>query len=54
MREWLLYHLLWRWISLKARVRIENVWCWIIDEPMWQPPDYTRLVRMRSKREVQQ
>lgn len=49
MFETILYYLLWQWVSIKTRIKLENAWYWLIDEPMWEPPDYKRLVRTRSR-----
>lgn len=49
MIEWLIYWTLWRWLPIRWRIKAENAWYWIIDAPMWQPPDYEVLMTARTR-----
>lgn len=49
MTDFVLYWLAWRWMPIRWRIKAENVWYWIIDAPMWQPPDYDVLMTARTK-----
>jgi len=52
MLDTLLYWLVWKWIPMSWRIRLENAWYWIVDAPMSEPPDYVRTFTARTRRPV--